>query len=275
MQRIIELELEKDDLKNDLYELKNTTLQRIIELELEKDDLRNETNEIKKENTELKSKIIELENELNQLKIFVNQINNEKANLEYRVDIIEEEKEERNKYYNNLFQESTIIQKEERDLISKWILPGYNLKYELLYIGTRDGFTNEAFHSKCDDKGPTVFVVRLQNGRRIGGFASQSWHNRGAPGIIDNEAFLFSLDNKIKYGLKIKNTETLYGQDSSSVLFGVNGLEKGDDFLIYGQNVVCRSEGIKFSFVQNDLCGTYVVKDVEFEVYAVKNYEIK
>ena len=67
----------------------------------------------------------------------------------------------------------------------------------------------------------------------------------------------------------------MYGQGSCSVLFGVNGLEIGDDFVIYGQNVACRSEGLKFSFVQNDLCGAHVVKDIEYEVYAVKNYEIK
>ena len=110
---------------------------------------------------------------MNELKTFVNKINNEKLNLEYRVDSMEEEKEERNKYYINLFQESSIIKKEERDLISNWIFPHYNLKFELLYRGTRDGFINEAFHSKCDDKGPTVFVVKLENNRRLGGFASQ------------------------------------------------------------------------------------------------------
>jgi hypothetical protein len=221
---------------------------------------------------ELKRKLNELENEINELKKFINKINNEKTNLEHRVDIIEKEKEERNKYYNSLFKESSIIKKEEHDLISKWILPHYNLKFELLYRGSRDGFTNEAFHSRCDNKGPTLFVVKLENNRRIGGFASQSWHNKGGESIVDNNSFLFSLDNKIKYGLKVKNEGSLYGQDSSSVLFGPNGLKIGDDFLIYGQNVVCRTEGIKYTFIQSDLCGAHVVKDIEYEVYAVKNY---
>ena len=157
-------------------------------------------------------------------------------------------------------------------LLKKKSLPHYNLKFELLYRGSRDGFTNEAFHSRCDNKGPTLFVVKLENNRRIGGFASQSWHNKGGESIVDNNSFLFSLDNKIKYGLKVKNEGSLYGQDSSSVLFGPNGLKIGDDFLIYGQNVVCRTEGIKYTFIQSDLCGAHVVKDIEYEVYAVKNY---
>lgn len=70
----------------------------------------------------------------------MNIINNEKNNLEYRIDDIEDEKNERNKYYNNLFKESNIIQNEERKLISKWVLPHYNLKFELIYSGTRDLF---------------------------------------------------------------------------------------------------------------------------------------
>ena len=263
---------ERDIIKNKINITENELRQRIFELEIEKDKLKNETKEIKLENVELKRKINELENEINELKKNVNKINNEKANLEHRIDIIEKEKEERNTYYNSLFQKSTIIKKEERDLISKWILPYYNLNFELLYLGSRDGFTNEAFHQRCDNKGPTLFVVKLENNKRIGGFASQSWHNKGGEPIKDNNTFLFSLDNKIKYGLKEKNSGYLYGQDSSSVLFGVNGLQLGDDFLIYGQNVVCRSEGLKFNFVQSDLCGAHVVKDIEYEVYAVKNY---
>ena len=270
--KIFNIIIENEELKKQINSSENEFQQKIFELEKEKDELKNETTMIKLENNELKSKINELEKEINELKIFVKKINYEKANLEYRVDIIEEEKEERNKYYNTLFQESSIIKKEERDLISKWILPHINLKFELLYVGSRDGFTNEAFHSRGDNKGPTLFVVKLENNRRIGGFTSQSWHNKGGEAIVDNNAFLFSLDNKIKYGLKVKDTGSIYGQESSSVLFAVNGLQIGDDFLIYGQNVVCRTEALKFTFVQNDLCGAHVVKDIEYEVYAVKNY---
>ena len=78
----------------------------------------------------------------------------------------------------------------------------HNLKFELLYKGSRDGFTNEAFILKCYNKGPTVFVAKLVNSRRFGGFAPDSWKD----GVIgyDDKAFLFSLDNKIKYGPKKK-----------------------------------------------------------------------
>ena len=178
------------------------------------------------------------------------------------------------KNINNLFTESKVIKKEERKLISKWILPHYNLKFELLYSGSRDGFDNKIFHSKCDNKGPTVFVATLENNRRLGGFASKSWVT-GNVDIIDDNAFLFSLDNKIKYGLKKKGRASIYGQEGSSVLFGPNWNEnvKGDDLPVENRRLCCRADAAKFNFKHTDLCGDcYCQMMKEFEVYSVKNY---
>jgi len=200
-------------------------------------------------------------------------INDERDDLKERIDQIENEKNERNKYYKNLFTESKVIKKEERKLISKWILPHYNLKFELLFSGSRDGFNNKIFHSKCDNKGPTVFVAKLANNRRLGGFASKSWV-KGNTAIVDDNAFLFSLDNKIKYGIKKKGRVTLYGQEGSSVLFGPNYDENpiGDDLPVENSRLYCRGIGAKFNFKKEDLCGDFCQIMTEFEVYSVKNY---
>jgi hypothetical protein len=188
------------------------------------------------------------------------------------VNEIENEKEERNIYYNKLFLESDIIEKDERKLISKWISPYYNLKFELLYKGSRDGFTNEAFISKCYNKGPTLFVAKLVNSRRFGGFAPDSWKD----GVIgyDDKAFLFSLDNKIKYGPKKKGNRKTYGQTCSSVLFGPNNDEVNiqDDLPIVNDIVYCRNKAAKFNFVSDDITGGTNIKLEEYEVYLVKNY---
>ena len=74
--------------------------------------------------------IITIENTINELTLTLKRINNEKDYLENRIYYIENEKKERNKYYNNLFTESKVIKEEERKLISKWILPYYNLKFK-------------------------------------------------------------------------------------------------------------------------------------------------
>ena len=47
----------------------------------------------------------------------------------------------------------------------------------LLYRASRDGFAAECFHSRCDNKGPTVTIVK--SGEYIfGGFTEQSWTSK-------------------------------------------------------------------------------------------------
>ncbi len=62
----------------------------------------------------------------------------------------------------------------------------------LLYRATRDGFTGEAFHSKCDGKKNTITIIKNNLNYVFGGFASSFWHSSNAY-INDPNAFLFSL----------------------------------------------------------------------------------
>ncbi|XP_022784312.1 BTB/POZ domain-containing protein KCTD21-like, partial [Stylophora pistillata] len=57
------------------------------------------------------------------------------------------------------FEESVILTNvRHRSTLNGWLpQPG---KWQLLFRGFRDGFTAQAFHSKCDNKGPTVTIVR-------------------------------------------------------------------------------------------------------------------
>jgi hypothetical protein len=64
----------------------------------------------------------------------------------------------------------------------------------LIYLGSRDGFSNREFHRKCDLKGPTITIVYTADGRLFGGYASTPW-SAGTTGKYsdDPSAFLFSL----------------------------------------------------------------------------------
>jgi hypothetical protein len=73
---------------------------------------------------------------------------------------------------------------------------------QILYQATRDGIgkkggffsksSNEIFHSKCDQKGPTITICKLADGHIFGGFTSVNWSSaRGWKS--DPRAFLFSL----------------------------------------------------------------------------------
>ena len=45
-----------------------------------------------------------------------------------------------------------------------------DVRFDLLFRGTRDGFTSESFISKCVNQGPTVFIVKSEKGKVFGGF---------------------------------------------------------------------------------------------------------
>jgi hypothetical protein len=62
----------------------------------------------------------------------------------------------------------------------------------LLYRATKDGFTGEAFHSKCDDIGTTITIIKKNFNYVFGGYASSAWNSLGYY-INDPNAFLFSL----------------------------------------------------------------------------------
>ena len=74
------------------------------------------------------------------------------------------------------FEESEILTSEEHQQSLKGWLPATGLEGEwyLLFRASRDGFAAQTFHSKCDNKGPTVTVVK--SGANIfGGFTEISW----------------------------------------------------------------------------------------------------
>ena len=73
------------------------------------------------------------------------------------------------------FRESTILTNvEHRKILKAWLHEAMVGEWRLLFRASRDGFAASAFHSKCDNKGPTVTVVK--SGANIfGGFTEKGW----------------------------------------------------------------------------------------------------
>ena len=57
----------------------------------------------------------------------------------------------------------------------------------LLYRASRAGWQGTNFHSRCDDRGPTLTVVQDIGGHVFGGFSSASWSS--APGHPEGGSF--------------------------------------------------------------------------------------
>src|SRR5207244_11285145 len=84
---------------------------------------------------------------------------------------------------------SNIISNSQAALIAFWIdgkaltngtsirgLMPMPYRFKLLYRGSRDGFSANIFHSYCDDQGPTIVVVRIEDSREvIGGYNPIGW----------------------------------------------------------------------------------------------------
>ncbi|NVJ45691.1 MAG: DUF5011 domain-containing protein, partial [Cytophagia bacterium] len=68
----------------------------------------------------------------------------------------------------------------------------------LLYRRSTDGASSTAFHNKVDNEGPTLVLIKANNGTVFGGFSMASWSSVGSGYVGSNEAFLFNLTTNKK-----------------------------------------------------------------------------
>jgi hypothetical protein len=91
--------------------------------------------------------------------------------------------------------DSQILSPQQHDQILSWLPEssgGKHMKLELLYRASRDGWQCQDFHSRCDNKGATVTVIKCTGGFVFGGYADASWSSSGSY-THSAQAFLFSL----------------------------------------------------------------------------------
>ena len=229
-------EKEKEELKKEIDDLKNEMNTINENKDKEIDDLKNEINQINenkdKEINDLKNEINqinenkekeELKKEINELKFKVAQLinkNNIKSLLEYN-----NEKDE-NEITFNL--DSLILK--DKDIynitLKKWIYPYKNIKIQskLLYRLSRDGNNYEIFHKNCDNKGPTLILIKTKEELIIGGFTLLNWDSN-SKWKKDDYTFIFSLTQNKKYIKKEKNSNSIYCLDTYFPMFDNFGFE--------------------------------------------------
>jgi hypothetical protein len=98
--------------------------------------------------------------------------------------------------------DSTILDKQNKQAINLLCkLPSVK-QWKLQYRATRDGFTGENFHSKCDGIANTLTIIKSTNGNIFGGFTENAWKSTGGY-YNDQKAFIFSLVNKENKPFKV------------------------------------------------------------------------
>jgi len=80
-----------------------------------------------------------------------------------------------------LFKDSVIMSSDQSQTLRKWLEESRaitNDSDKLLYRASRNGWAASNFHSCCDNKGPTVTVIKSGN-YIFGGYTDQSWESYG------------------------------------------------------------------------------------------------
>src|SRR5205823_14422093 len=96
--------------------------------------------------------------------------------------------------------DSIIINQKHIAIFANWIYRRGKIseyipyKFNLLYRASRDGNTAAAFHSKCDNKGATIVVIKIKNSEQIvGGYNPLNWDSSETwKSTYDSFIFLFA-----------------------------------------------------------------------------------
>ena len=80
----------------------------------------------------------------------------------------------------SVFKDSVILSSEQREALMIWLKESRTITNDsdkLLYRASRNGWAASTFHSYCENKGPTVTVIKSGN-YIFGGFTEESWQGR-------------------------------------------------------------------------------------------------
>ena len=118
-----------------------------------------------------------------------------------------------------------------KELIFNWIKEKTNkdiIKFEKIFTMSINGSSCKDFHNYCDNKGPTLTIVKTTKKKIFGGFTPLSWENKSGIYKYDqnDQTFIFSLNLMKKYDMINKEKGAIYCNSSNGPNFG------GRDFCI-------------------------------------------
>lgn len=156
----------------------------------------------------------------------------------------------------DLFSDGTLLQLEHKMKLNEFY-GKINQKWKLIYKASRDGFSADTFHARCDDLRSTITIIQSNNGCLFGGYTSVSWALEKAYGN-DATAFLFTLTNPhntppTKYFIKSTRVgNAIYGHENFGPTFGA-----GHDIYLANNSNLNSSSYIRFPHSYTDTTGQY------------------
>ncbi|RGB34771.1 hypothetical protein C1646_668262 [Rhizophagus diaphanus] len=137
-------------------------------------------------------------------------------------------------------------------------------KFNLLYRASRDGNTTEAFHEKCDNKGATIVIVKINGTEQIiGGYNPIDWDSSGFyKNTTDSFIYLFT-DRK-----NIKSAKASHSNGQSSIGCYRNHGPIFGNYLYY-YSAKWSISGSDSSYYPNINIPTTIFKNTKFNDYEV------
>ena len=178
---------------------------------------------------------------------------------------------------NNII-DSIIIKKdrEKQELIINWIKEKTNkdsINFKKIFTMSLNGSSSKDFHDYCDNKGPTLTLIKTTKNKIFGGFTPLDWDISGHNKYDEKEqTFIFSLNLVKQYDIINKEKTAICCRHDYGPIFGgsdfniASNMKKGNNFA-----------NSKTSFITNNNLeligeeGSSKEIDIEdFEVFKVK-----
>ena len=159
-------------------------------------DMKEKIDFLMTENKELKNRLSSIENIIQIQGEQIKQLT-ENKDLNKTNSIIKEEKT--NLLVNDFFSNSDIVKNKEDTELLVSFLPKKPKKTSILFNSKSDGYTIKNFHKKVDNNSPTIIIIKADTNRVFGGYTEHKWNIKNDGHDKDDNAFVFSLDNKQKY----------------------------------------------------------------------------
>lgn len=173
---------------------------------------------------------------------------------------------------------------------------GKKVVFHRLYQASKDGFDVSTFHKKCDNRGPTLCLVRSKSNQRVfGGFAEQAWtpdlNDSSTENSIFKRSFLFTLkDRNILHLTGRNDSRALCYSEKRGPLFGKFNVLSGDrtyytydlciNLMVDGSkpNYSCSQVGTTFGPVHRPIqgfCSSFLAGDNYFEIDELEVFQVQ
>ena len=90
------------------------------------------------------------------------------------------------------------------------------------------------FHERCDDKGPTISLLKIKDGDCIGGYTKAQFSSEYGKRIKDSTALLFNCTKQRSFPCVNNGISTIVGE-SEGPRFGLGDLEVFEPFNAYSR----------------------------------------